>query len=297
MTFEQAAQIMMGRGKKAVIEPLMVTENGIYTPPTGVDGYSPITVSVQASVDGIWDVFGKIPPLAVITMGPHTLYYIYNLGDRLDTFMAPGVYYDNRYVAKKGYYDQLYAAVQVNGVFVYYANLSTRSGYSAIQEYEYVDGSPYNYFHRQTKIGAVHIDKLSLSASSRTATGLIYWYQDNLNFQQYDYSDGSHWEETYAWASTYSSFRYGFGLNFSSNEVRYSDNIRGSTINEKYNNWLTLCDDMAGASSGIFPIVSYTASENHFDKELYLNDAATSRGYYDNNEAYINKWGTSDMWT
>lgn len=33
-------------GKKAVIEPLEVTVNGEYTAPDGVDGYSPVVVSV-----------------------------------------------------------------------------------------------------------------------------------------------------------------------------------------------------------------------------------------------------------
>lgn len=34
-------------GGSAVIQPLSVTQNGTYTAPTGVDGYSPITVSVS----------------------------------------------------------------------------------------------------------------------------------------------------------------------------------------------------------------------------------------------------------
>lgn len=38
-------QVISG-GKAAVIEPLEVTENGEYTAPDGVDGYSPIVVSV-----------------------------------------------------------------------------------------------------------------------------------------------------------------------------------------------------------------------------------------------------------
>lgn len=30
----------------AAIEPLTATDNGIYTPPEGVDGYSPVTVAI-----------------------------------------------------------------------------------------------------------------------------------------------------------------------------------------------------------------------------------------------------------
>lgn len=36
-----------GGGSSPVINPLSVTENGTYTAPTGVDGYSPITVNVS----------------------------------------------------------------------------------------------------------------------------------------------------------------------------------------------------------------------------------------------------------
>lgn len=40
-----------------VIEPLSITENGVYTAPTGVDGYSPITVNTPIGADiGIIDI-------------------------------------------------------------------------------------------------------------------------------------------------------------------------------------------------------------------------------------------------
>jgi len=37
-----------GGGSAPVVEPLSVTENGVYTAPSGVDGYSPVTVDVQS---------------------------------------------------------------------------------------------------------------------------------------------------------------------------------------------------------------------------------------------------------
>lgn len=41
-------QFTQGEGDKpAVVQPLEVTENGTYTAPDGVDGYSPVTVNVQ----------------------------------------------------------------------------------------------------------------------------------------------------------------------------------------------------------------------------------------------------------
>ena len=34
-------------GSSAVVQPLSVTQNGTYNPPSGVDGYSPVTVNVS----------------------------------------------------------------------------------------------------------------------------------------------------------------------------------------------------------------------------------------------------------
>jgi hypothetical protein len=38
-----------GGGVEPVIQPLEVTENGTYTAPDGVDGYSPVTVNVAGT--------------------------------------------------------------------------------------------------------------------------------------------------------------------------------------------------------------------------------------------------------
>lgn len=44
------ASKITGRGGSApVVEPLSITENGTYTAPEGVDGYSPVTVNVASS--------------------------------------------------------------------------------------------------------------------------------------------------------------------------------------------------------------------------------------------------------
>ena len=42
-------------GRSAEIEPLTVTENGTYTAPDGVDGYSPVTVNVAGGGGEWWD--------------------------------------------------------------------------------------------------------------------------------------------------------------------------------------------------------------------------------------------------
>ena len=51
MTFVEAARIMMSDGRVPVIKPLTVTENGLYTAPNGVDGYSPVSVGVPDRYD------------------------------------------------------------------------------------------------------------------------------------------------------------------------------------------------------------------------------------------------------
>ena len=45
-----SAEVAVPSGGTPVINPLSVTTNGTYTAPTGVDGYSPITVNVQSDV-------------------------------------------------------------------------------------------------------------------------------------------------------------------------------------------------------------------------------------------------------
>ena len=40
-----------GGGADPVINPLTITENGTYTAPSGVDGYSPVTVNVSGATD------------------------------------------------------------------------------------------------------------------------------------------------------------------------------------------------------------------------------------------------------
>lgn len=47
------------------VEPLNVTENGIYNPPSGVDGYAPVTVDVSGGGDGNI-IYGTADPTASI---------------------------------------------------------------------------------------------------------------------------------------------------------------------------------------------------------------------------------------
>ena len=47
-----AKKLAGGGGGSAVIESLSVTENGTYTAPSGVDGYSPVTVNVSGGGGG-----------------------------------------------------------------------------------------------------------------------------------------------------------------------------------------------------------------------------------------------------
>lgn len=49
---EDGELIQFTHGEGAVVQPLEVTENGTYTAPDGVDGYSPVTVNVASSGGG-----------------------------------------------------------------------------------------------------------------------------------------------------------------------------------------------------------------------------------------------------
>ena len=295
MTFADAARIMMT--KSPVIEPLTITSNGEYTAPAGVHGYNPIKVSVPSGgeEDGIWSVLEDRPPLMVITLSPNVLYYVIEMGDVIGAYMAEGVHNNTRYVKNKGYKNVLVGVIKINGSPVYYHILAS-SGTPAENNYEYVNGSLYQTFERQIKTSAINASNIYLSKSGNTYwfRATIKWYQDCLNFQQYDYSDGSHWEEKYAWSSSYSPSNAGVSIYFDNlPEVSYSDQIRGNTIEEKYSNWSSLCSDIFNAPNGV---LSYTAGENHFDKEFYLNDDAKNRGYYDSNVAYMEKWGKPELW-
>ena len=297
MTFAEAARIMMSGSP--VIEPLTITSNGEYIAPTGVHGYNPILVSVPSGDDGIWSAIQKKSPLVVITLSPTVLYFVIEMGDVIETYMSEGVYNDTRYVKDKGYRSALVGVIRLKGSPVYYHILSNSYGHRAANNYEYVNDTLYQTFERKIMIGAINASNIFLSKSDNTVTfkATFKWYQDCLDFSQYNYSDGSHWEETYAWASNYTPFAHGTTLNFPElPEVSYSDQIRGNTIEEKYSNWSAVCSDIFNAPSGVFPILSYTANENHFAEELYKNDDAINREYYDRNVAYIAKWGTAKMW-
>lgn len=47
----EARSVQWG-GEEAVIQPLSVTQNGTYNPPSGVDGYAPVTVNVSGGSGG-----------------------------------------------------------------------------------------------------------------------------------------------------------------------------------------------------------------------------------------------------
>lgn len=299
MTFSEAGQIMLSGTKEAVIEPITITENGVYTVPKNIDGYGPITVSVPSGGDGIWSLFEGREPLIVIAIAPSVVYFIYDIGDPYASYMKKSSYNDSEYISDIGYATSLFGVIAYNNKNVYYHKLSSGNSYRAENHYEYVNDALYQTFKRTIKMAAINASNLKISILSGKATfsGLLKWYQDNLNFQQYDYSDGSHWEQRYAWSSSYSGFSTSFDVTFTIRDgVGYNEQIRGDSIEDKYDTWASVCNSVFSSPSGVFPILNYTKQENHFDEDLYLNDDAKSQGYYDNNSAYINKWGTSSLW-
>lgn len=63
MTFAEAAMIMMS-GSSPNIKPLVITENGKYTAPKGVDGYNPVEVKVASSSPSLIDSIKKFTKIA-----------------------------------------------------------------------------------------------------------------------------------------------------------------------------------------------------------------------------------------
>lgn len=71
-------------GGSAVVEPLSVTENGTYNPPSGVDGYAPVSVNVSGG-GGVPAGYTALTREAIVSIGSRT----YN---------NQGYYYSSPYV-------------------------------------------------------------------------------------------------------------------------------------------------------------------------------------------------------
>lgn len=63
-----SANVNVPTGSTPVINPLSVTENGTYTAPSGVDGYSPITVNVPSSGGTVSGSFSPESNLRSVTL-------------------------------------------------------------------------------------------------------------------------------------------------------------------------------------------------------------------------------------
>ena len=60
-------------GGSAVVQPLSVSQNGVYNPPSGIDGYAPVTVNVSGGGSDV--IISQNPPTSDV--GHEGQYYIY----------------------------------------------------------------------------------------------------------------------------------------------------------------------------------------------------------------------------
>ena len=79
-TLNDEVTVNVSGGGSAVIQPLSVTQNGTYNPPSGVDGYAPVTVNVSGGVSrktqAEWDAlsFSEKQALGLTVVGNLTDY-------------------------------------------------------------------------------------------------------------------------------------------------------------------------------------------------------------------------------
>lgn len=72
-TLNDEVTVDVSGGGSAVVQPLSVTQNGIYNPPSGVDGYAPVTVNVSGGGSDV--IVSQTPPSSDV--GTEGQYYIY----------------------------------------------------------------------------------------------------------------------------------------------------------------------------------------------------------------------------
>lgn len=246
------------------------------------------------SSGGIWDMFDGREPLAVITLGPKTLVYVLDMGVPLNSSIAYGN--NGQYVSSESNMVCPYAVLRYNNKFIAYYGMPSNMGYPSVKQYTPIGNDILMTLNRRVKFGATKVSQCKFSTNGDNITFSLSMknFLDYLNFSQYNYDDGSHWEETYAWFN--GPFSYSYSMSFAMYHVSYHTNVLGDTIGEQYNIWNSVSKDIIENSNKGFPIISYTKPEDHFDNAYYINDDAKNRGYYDSNVAYMEKWGTPELW-
>lgn len=125
-TLNDEVTVNVSGGGSAVIEPLSVTQNGTYTAPSGVDGYSPITVNVSGGGGNPYSGTG-IPSSSLGSDGD--TYFRYKL--RHGYVYADGSTYVNTgYIHKANTKIVCYCKVKENTQRNYEAIFGARSGSS-----------------------------------------------------------------------------------------------------------------------------------------------------------------------
>ena len=198
MTFAEAAMIMMSGGS-GVIKPLEVTKNGVYNAPTGVDGYSPVMVSVadryqegysQGHSDGYQQgheegyeegeeaVKAKIQSKSITANGTYTAAtdgldgfdpVIVNVADRYDEGYQDGVQHGEYIFPDDTSFDDIFAITDGTSNIID----KTRGQYLGIRRYT-----------RQSS-GARYVTEVGIfdSSTGELADGGYFWAWDGYGFE------------------------------------------------------------------------------------------------------------------
>lgn len=213
LTLEQMvteiAAIETSGSEPAVIEALVVTENGTYTPNEGVDGFSPVTVEVPTGGGGL-------PEEALVITGDCQYkfagggwnWFLENHGNQVTTqniTNASAMFYQNKTITEVPF--------DINLVDTYTGNVNTMfSGARKLRKLPYIKGGTISSFfnfavdcYHLTTIPEDWADYIDFTTIHKTSNTLYHFFNYNKSLR---HIPASLMKEFYCPGSSSSSFYY-----------------------------------------------------------------------------------------